>query len=146
MSSRHVPGPSRGRASRTLLATALSAVVLLPWGHGAAGAATQAATPEASISERAATAHKSQFPNIKTWNRLAQCESGRRWHINTGNGYYGGLQFSSPTWRGYGGGKFANYAHRASKVEQIKTARKVRQSQGWGAWPHCSQKLGLGKQ
>ncbi len=145
MSSRHVHTRSRGRASRALLATALSAVVLVPWGHGAAGAATPVTTPQASISERAAADHRSKFPNIKTWNRLAGCESGRRWHINTGNGYYGGLQFSSPTWRGFGGGRFADYAHRASKHEQITIARKVRQSQGWGAWPYCSQRLGLGK-
>jgi hypothetical protein len=71
------------------------------------------------------------------------CESGGRWHINTGNGYYGGLQFSSSTWRAFGGRKFAANAHRASRAEQIRIAEKVRRVQGWGAWPACTSKLGL---
>src|SRR4028118_277179 len=60
----------------------------------------------------------------RTWNRLAECESGGRWHINTGNGYYGGLQFSASTWRGYGGGKYANYAHRASRGQPHRRAAR----------------------
>jgi len=80
---------------------------------------------------------------LRTWNRLAQCESGGRWHINTGNGYYGGLQFSPSTWRGFGGRRFAYNAHRATKAEQIRVAERVRRNQGWGAWPACSRKLGL---
>ena len=79
----------------------------------------------------------------RTWNRLAGCESGRNWHINTGNGYYGGLQFSASTWRGFGGGKYADYAHRASREQQIRIAEKVLNVQGWGAWPACSSRLGL---
>lgn len=81
--------------------------------------------------------------SLSTWKRLAQCESGGRWHINTGNGYYGGLQFSSGTWRAFGGGRYASNAHRASRSEQIRIAEKVRRSQGWGAWPACSRKVGL---
>ncbi len=79
----------------------------------------------------------------RTWNRLAECESGGNWHINTGNGYYGGVQFSSSTWRGYGGGRFAPYAHQASREQQIRIAEKVLDGQGWGAWPACSSRLGL---
>ncbi|CAA9355104.1 MAG: Phage tail tape measure protein [uncultured Nocardioidaceae bacterium] len=79
----------------------------------------------------------------RTWNRLAECESGGNWHINTGNGYYGGLQFSASTWRGFGGGKYASYAHRATRDQQIRIAEKVLDVQGWGAWPACSSKLGL---
>ncbi len=81
--------------------------------------------------------------SLSTWKRLAQCESGGRWHINTGNGYYGGLQFSHSTWRAYGGGKYASHAHRASRREQIRIAEKVLRAQGWGAWPACTSKLGL---
>lgn len=81
--------------------------------------------------------------SLSTWKRLAQCESGQRWQINTGNGYYGGLQFSARTWKGFGGRKFAFNAHRATRAEQIKIAEKVRRNQGWGAWPTCSRKLGL---
>jgi hypothetical protein len=78
-----------------------------------------------------------------TWDRLAQCESGGRWDINTGNGYYGGLQFSSSTWRAFGGGEFAASAHQASRAEQIVVAERTLAEQGWGAWPACSRKLGL---
>lgn len=81
--------------------------------------------------------------SLRTWKRLARCESGLRWHLNTHNGYYGGLQFSSATWRAFGGRKFAHNAHRASRAQQIRIAEKVRRSQGWGAWPACSRKIGL---
>lgn len=77
------------------------------------------------------------------WDRLAQCESGGNWHINTGNGYYGGLQFSAGTWNGFGGQEFAGFAHEASREQQIAVAERVLAAQGWGAWPSCSQKLGL---
>lgn len=77
------------------------------------------------------------------WDRVAKCESGNRWHISTGNGYYGGLQFSSSTWRGYGGRKYASNAHKASKAEQIAIARRVLSGQGPGAWPTCSKRAGL---
>jgi resuscitation-promoting factor RpfA len=79
----------------------------------------------------------------RTWERLANCESGGRWHINTGNGYYGGLQFSRSTWKAFGGRRFAHNAHRAKKFEQIKVAERVRRHQGWGAWPTCSQRIGV---
>ena len=73
------------------------------------------------------------------WDRVAQCESSGNWHINTGNGYYGGLQFSLATWRGYGG---SGNPAAASKSEQIRIAEKVLAGQGWGAWPVCSVKAG----
>jgi hypothetical protein len=76
------------------------------------------------------------------WDHVAQCESGGNWHINTGNGYYGGLQFTSSTWLGYGGGNYASRADLASKSEQIAIANKVLASQGWGAWPVCSRYAG----
>ncbi len=79
----------------------------------------------------------------RTWDRLAQCESGGNWHINTGNGYYGGLQFGSSTWRSYGGGAFASRADLATRAEQIRVAERVLRAQGWGAWPSCSSRLGL---
>src|SRR3954469_630266 len=76
------------------------------------------------------------------WDRVANCESGGNWHINTGNGYYGGLQFSSSTWRGYGGGNYASRADLASKDAQIAVANRVLAAQGWGAWPVCSRYAG----
>ncbi|MBK6886526.1 MAG: transglycosylase family protein [Tetrasphaera sp.] len=77
------------------------------------------------------------------WDKVAMCESSGNWSINTGNGYYGGLQFSQPTWVGFGGQSFAAYAHQASKNEQIYTAQQVLKVQGPGAWPVCSVKAGL---
>lgn len=71
------------------------------------------------------------------WDRVAQCESGGNWAINTGNGYYGGLQFSSSTWAAFGGKAYAAQANQASKAQQIAVAEKVLKSQGKGAWPSC---------
>ncbi|MFJ9567583.1 transglycosylase family protein [Streptomyces fuscichromogenes] len=76
------------------------------------------------------------------WDRIAQCESGGNWHINTGNGYYGGLQFSASTWRAYGGTAYASTADQASREAQIAVATKVQHAQGWNAWPVCSARAG----
>ena len=79
------------------------------------------------------------------WDKVAQCESGGNWKINTGNGYYGGLQFAAGTWKAYGGRTYASQAHRATKAEQIAIARRVLAGQGPGAWPTCSRRAGLTK-
>ncbi|MEU3279650.1 transglycosylase family protein [Streptomyces antibioticus] len=71
------------------------------------------------------------------WDAVAQCESGGNWSINTGNGYYGGLQFSASTWAAYGGTAYASRADLASKTQQITIAEKVLAGQGKGAWPTC---------
>ncbi|MFD9126067.1 transglycosylase family protein [Kitasatospora sp. NPDC059571] len=80
---------------------------------------------------------------VSTWEKVAQCESGGNWSINTGNGFYGGLQFTAGTWRGFGGTRYAAYAHLATKGQQIAVAEKVLASQGPGAWPVCSKRAGL---
>jgi uncharacterized protein YabE (DUF348 family) len=78
------------------------------------------------------------------WDRLAQCESGGNWAINTGNGYYGGLQFDLSTWRAYGGTEYAAYPHQATREQQIAVATRVRDDRGgYGAWPSCARQLGL---
>jgi resuscitation-promoting factor RpfA len=74
------------------------------------------------------------------WDRIAKCESGGKWNTATGNGYYGGLQFSPSTWKAHGG---TGSAHKASKAEQIKVAERVLKTQGWKAWPVCSKKAGF---
>jgi uncharacterized protein YabE (DUF348 family) len=74
------------------------------------------------------------------WDRIAECESGGNWSINTGNGYYGGLQFSLSSWRAVGG---SGYPHEQSREQQISRAKRLRSRQGWGAWPSCASKLGL---
>jgi hypothetical protein len=75
------------------------------------------------------------------WDAVALCESGGDWSINTGNGYYGGLQFSASTWLAYGGGAYAPRADLATRSEQIAVAEKVLAAQGAGAWPTCGRNL-----
>ena len=74
------------------------------------------------------------------WDKLAQCESGGNWAINTGNGYYGGLQFTPSSWTAAGG---SGLPQNTSREEQIRVATNLQAMQGWGAWPACSAKLGL---
>lgn len=74
------------------------------------------------------------------WDRIAACESGGNWAINTGNGFYGGLQFTLSTWQAYGG---TGLPQNASREEQIAVAERVQAGQGWGAWPVCSIKAGV---
>jgi putative cell wall-binding protein len=83
--------------------------------------------------------HVFRFP-LDTWDALAQCESGGNWSINTGNGYYGGIQFSLSSWRAVGG---SGYPHQHSRLEQIYRGELLQARQGWGAWPSCSRKIGL---
>ncbi len=82
-------------------------------------------------------------PMGSVWDRLVQCESTGNWSINTGNGFYGGVQFDYGTWLRHGGGKYAPRADLATREEQIEIARKTLKAQGWSAWPACSAKLGL---
>jgi len=77
------------------------------------------------------------------WDQVAACESGGNWAINTGNGFYGGLQFTHSTWIGYGGGAYASNANLASRAAQIAIAQRVLAGQGPGAWPVCSRRGGL---
>ncbi len=74
------------------------------------------------------------------WDRLAQCESGGNWAINTGNGYYGGLQFNLGTWQPYGG---TGYPHQNSRETQIAVATRLHAERGFNPWPACADKLGL---
>ena len=77
------------------------------------------------------------------WDALAKCESGGNWAINTGNGYYGGLQFDHSTWHGYGGGEYAEYPHQATREQQIAVAERLHAARGFQPWPACRAKLGL---
>lgn len=77
------------------------------------------------------------------WGCVAECESSGRWHINTGNGFYGGLQFWQPTWVEHGGPRYARRADLATRPQQITIAEEVLRTQGWGAWPVCSKRYGL---
>jgi peptidoglycan hydrolase-like protein with peptidoglycan-binding domain len=104
-------------------------------GIAVAGSATIAAGVAAGSSAEASS----------VWDRVAACESGGNWHISTGNGFYGGLQFTNQTWNGFGGGRYAPRADLASREAQIAIAQKVLASQGPGAWPVCSVRAGLSR-
>ncbi len=97
-----------------------------------AQAAAPAPAPRAAVSAPAVGAG--------VWDRLAACEAGGNWSINTGNGYYGGLQFSQSSWRAVGG---SGLPSNASREEQIQRGKMLQARQGWGAWPSCAAKLGL---
>ncbi|AKZ59625.1 putative secreted protein [Streptomyces ambofaciens ATCC 23877] len=81
--------------------------------------------------------------DVETWDKVAACESTNDWDINSGNGYYGGLQFTQSTWEAFGGTEYAPRADLATKDQQIAVAEKVLDGQGPGAWPVCSQRAGL---
>ncbi|GGL21433.1 transglycosylase family protein [Nocardia jinanensis] len=120
MSGRHRKPTNTGR---TVAKVAVTGAMIS--GAGVALAGTASAAPDSD------------------WDRLAQCEAGGNWAINTGNGYHGGLQFSQSTWQANGGGDYAPTANQASREQQITVAENVLASQGWGAWPSCSSSLGL---
>ena len=101
---------------------------------------TLAMTTAATLAMAVVMAQPASATPTRTWDRIAACESGGDWHINTGNGYHGGLQFDPDTWRAFGGeGK----AYKASKERQIEVAERVLRAQGWRAWPACSRKVGM---
>ena len=133
--------PAKGEKvkHRPLPALAVTRVVS---SERSAAPATRSVAPATSGSSRRSTATRSAAAPASgsVWDRLAQCESGGNWGISTGNGYSGGLQFAQGTWAANGG---SGSAHNASRAEQIRVAERVRASQGWGAWPACSAKLGL---
>ena len=89
---------------------------------------------------RAAQQARNDSGGGTVWDRLAQCESGGNWSINTGNGYYGGLQFLASTWRANGG---SGMPHQASRAEQIRVAENLRSQAGFAPWPQCARRLGL---
>jgi len=102
-------------------------------------------TPASPATASAATASPAA-PSVaggSVWDRLAQCESGGNWAINTGNGFYGGVQFDRGTWLSNGGGTYAPIASEASREQQIVVAERVRSARGFSPWPSCAAKLGL---
>jgi nucleoid-associated protein YgaU len=127
------------RTPITLTLAAAAAVLTAP-----VPAAAKAASPPPASGAKALTHAMYECPKEKwPWGCVADCESSGNWHINTGNGYYGGLQFWQPTWEAYGGLKYASRADLATREEQIAVAQKVLAAQGWEAWPVCSKRYGL---
>lgn len=101
-------------------------------------ATTQAAAPAPSPRPAAAANYAPSDGSV--WDRLAACEAGGNWAINTGNGYYGGLQFSLSSWRSVGG---SGLPSSASREEQIMRGKMLQARSGWGAWPSCTARLGI---
>jgi resuscitation-promoting factor RpfB len=124
---------SRTKIKSKLLKKPVTKVILV-------GTKTPTAEKSSSGSSSGSSSSSSSTPSGSVWDKLAQCESGGNWSINTGNGYYGGLQFSLSTWRAYGG---SGMPHQASREQQIAIAKKLQADAGWGSWPACSSKLGL---
>ena len=101
------------------------------------------ATATATVTVQARAARAADRPDT-VWDRLAACESSGDWHINTGNGFAGGLQFTQTSWEWVGGLAFAPRADLATKAQQITAAKRLLARQGWErAWPACSRLLGL---
>ena len=90
-----------------------------------------------------ATATSASAASTDSWNALAQCEASGNWAANTGNGFYGGLQFTPSTWAAFGGTQYAASADQATASQQIAVAENVLASQGPGAWPVCGPQAGL---
>jgi LysM repeat protein len=124
--------PASGQVP-ALMARAARAAIPAPPAASAAVSVPQASPPAAAPVSTAAPA-SSGGPN---WSAIAACESGGNWSANTGNGFYGGLQFTEQTWLGYGGGQYASSANLATKAQQIAVAERVLAGQGIGAWPVC---------
>jgi hypothetical protein len=115
------------------MARAAQAAIPAPPPAPAAVSLPQASPPAAAPVSTAAQASSGGA----NWSAIAACESGGNWSASTGNGFYGGLQFTEQTWLGYGGGQYASSANQATKAQQIAVAERVLAGQGIGAWPTC---------
>jgi LysM repeat protein len=115
------------------MARAAQAAIPAPPPVPAAVSIPQASPPGAAPVSTAAPASSGGA----NWSAIAACESGGNWSASTGNGFYGGLQFTEQTWLGYGGGQYASSANQATKAQQIAVAERVLAGQGIGAWPTC---------
>ncbi len=123
-------------------ATNMTARIAAGLGIAAAALLAPAAISSGAGAGAGIGAPEAAAATVGQWDQVAACESGGNWQTNTGNGYYGGLQFAAQTWTGHGGGAYAPTADQATKAQQIEIAEKVLASQGAGAWPNCGGPLG----
>jgi hypothetical protein len=131
--------PTSGQVP-TWMAHAAQAAIPASAPAPAAVSVPQASAPAAASVSTAAPASSTAAPASSggaNWSAIASCESGGNWSANTGNGFYGGLQFTEQTWLGYGGGQYASAANQATEAQQITVAERVLAGQGIGAWPVC---------
>lgn len=106
-----------------------------------AKAVPRTSRPSSALAPRPAPLIEAASRRLHNWNAVAACESGGDWSVNTGNGFYGGLQFTLPTWLTYGGGRYARRPDLASRNAQIAVAERVMAGQGRAAWPVCGRHL-----
>ena len=126
--------PASGHVTAAVARAARAAIPASDPAPAAAAASVRQAAAPAAASVSAAVPASSGGVN---WSAIASCESGGNWSANTGNGFYGGLQFTEQTWLAYGGGQYASSANLATPAEQIAVAQRVLAGQGIGAWPVC---------
>ena len=125
--------PASGQVPTWMARAAQAAVPARSLAPAPAVSVSRADPPAAAPVSTAAPASSGEV----NWSAIAACESGGNWSANTGNGFYGGLQFSEQTWLGYGGGQYASSANLATAAQQIAVAERVLAGQGIGAWPVC---------
>jgi LysM repeat protein len=138
--------PASGRVPAWMARAALAAIpgaaqaAPVSAAQAAPVSAAQAAPVSAPQADPAAPVQAAPVPASSggaNWSAIAACESGGNWGANTGNGFYGGLQFTEQTWLAYGGGQYASSANLASESQQVAVAQGVMAGQGIGAWPVC---------
>jgi LysM repeat protein len=126
--------PASGQVPAWMAHAAQAAIPAAPPAAAAPAVSVPQADPSAAAPVSTAPPASSGGAN---WSAIAACESGGNWSANTGNGFYGGLQFTEQTWLGYGGGQYASSANQATQAQQIAVAQRVLAGQGIGAWPVC---------
>ncbi|MFD8144246.1 transglycosylase family protein [Streptomyces sp. NPDC059708] len=137
------------RFRRAASAVCAALVLVLPWDAGAAAAPPPPAPGPAGAAHPGSPGVVGHGPGDCgpggewPWDCVADCESSGRWAVNTGNGFYGGLQFWQPTWEEHGGLVYAARADLATREQQIRVAEDVLGTQGWEAWPVCAKRYGL---
>jgi LysM repeat protein len=133
-----IPDPNEQLAHRELPANAVVTI----------SSSAPAVVAKSTYSNRASITPVARPANYtpgdgSVWDQLAACEAGGNWATNTGNGYYGGLQFTAGTWLANGGGAYAPTADQATRDQQIAVASSIQANRGWSPWPACSSRLGL---
>jgi LysM repeat protein len=128
--------PRRGQGIASAALGAIPQAAPAPTEPSPQQSSQQSSSPPASSSTSSSAPAPSSSGGVN-WSAIAQCESGGNWSTNTGNGFYGGLQFTEQTWQAYGGGQYASRPDLATESQQIAVAQKVLAGQGIGAWPVC---------
>jgi len=129
--------PASGHVTAAMAHAAQAAMPAPPPAAPASTTSVSYSQPDPSTAAPVYSSAPASSGSGVNWNAIAACESGGNWSINTGNGFYGGLQFTEQTWLGNGGGQYASSANLATPSQQIAVAQRVVASQGIGAWPVC---------